>query len=72
MPQHGWMAAVCYKTINQTNALTHQIVGQPTLVGTVDTHTHTHPLHSTCMYVYIDILDEAITEVLNKTYVNKT
>ena len=24
------------------------------------------------MYVYIDILDEAITEVLNKTYVNKT
>ena len=66
MPQYGWMTAVCYKTINETNVWTHQIVGQPTLVGTVDTHIH-------CIqHIYIDILDEAITEVLNKTYVNKT
>lgn len=33
-------------------------------------HTHTH-IHC-IQHIYIDILDEAITEVLNKTYVNKT
>jgi hypothetical protein len=60
MPQYDWMAAVSYK-VNQTNFLTHQTVGQPTLVGTYDTHTHTS-IAFNIYSIYIDILDKAVTE----------
>jgi len=58
----GWLLSAI-QTINQKNSLTHQIVGEPTLVGTVDTHKHIHCIQHICVYIYIDIVDEAVTEV---------